>query len=148
MPRPLWTHYCAKWHFIVWQGRAQCDRCGVWSEYHGWHLNMWDQRGAYARRTGLKPTGKHRLLADMLLGPMFVPCPDCAARGLVADASRQWRLCRRCYGNMCLCCVAEEEFTATRQRILKVYPEAEFTPPRPPGTYPFIEPLLGVPQHY
>lgn len=148
MPRPLWKHYCSQWQRTVWQLQGQCDDCGLPGEFAGWHLTMWEQRAAYARLTGLKPTGGQRPLADMLLENLITQCPVCLGRGLVDSDSHLWRKCQRCDGNMRVRCAPEAELAATRRRLLREYPDAGVEPRRPPGSYPHVDPLRGVPREY
>ena len=81
--------------------------------------------GAYSRCTGLKPMGPHKPLANLLLIPMLMTCPDCEGRGLVDVGVSRPEHCWGCLEGMRVRGVSNEEFAATRRRILREFPDAE-----------------------
>lgn len=124
MPYPAWKHYCTDFGGIVTLGQECCSSCGAFGQYDGFRLGRLEAMAAYQRRTGLKPIGAHRPLADMLLGPMFCRCKLCRGRGLILHDDDAWETCPRCRGTKCVRTVPAAEFEATRRRILREFPGA------------------------
>ena len=124
MPHPAWKHYCTEHGSIVMAGSATCSSCGALGQYDGWHFGRIEAMGAYQRRTGFKPIGEHRFLADMILAPLLRPCELCGARGLIGVGENEWQRCPQCHGAMFVRNVLDPVFEAAQRRILRVYPGA------------------------
>ncbi len=126
MPNKKWKHHCPnRGGAEITLGKEVCDDCGQRGEFAGWGHSMVEAMGAYQRRTGLKPIGPHRSLADKILAGHYKPCPTCHGSGLVEDADGEnahW--CPMCQGKEYLFDGTPEEETALMDEIRKEYPDA------------------------
>ena len=59
-------------------------------------MGIYDLMAAYSARTGLKPIGPHRPLADRLWRELTEPCPDCGGHVMAGPGSSFQ--CERCGG--------------------------------------------------
>ena len=116
MPHKTWKHTCSA-------SRGQEIITG--GEFAGWGYSLVEAMGAYQRRTGLKPIGPHRSLADAKMDERFKDCPTCAGTGLVEDADEEnAHTCLTCHGEQYLFDGTPEELKALRAQIRKEYPTA------------------------
>jgi hypothetical protein len=87
---------------------------------------MIEAMGAYQKRTGLKPIGAHRALADNILSPHMEVCARCNGKGLVdIEDGEDWKICPTCGGEQYLFRESKEEFDAIRSKILLAFPDCE-----------------------
>ena len=102
-----------------------CEDCGRRGCPAGWSRSIIEMMGAYQRRTGLKPIGPHRPLADELLGPLTRRCQTCAGQGLLdAEQGEGWRYCPACDGLGTYLAGTAAEIAEARRRILDAFPNA------------------------
>ena len=59
--------------------------------------NASERMGAYQRTTGLKPVGRHREVADMLLEDVSHRCRQCSGAGYF-EVRNAWLWCESCGG--------------------------------------------------
>lgn len=125
MPHRAWKHYCTASGCQVFAGSPTCSSCGATGEYDGWRLGRIEAMCGYQRVTGLAPYGEHRPLTDLILGPLLSLCPRCDGRGLLcSDEDDEWQDCPQCDGARYVRTASQEEFQATRRRILREFPAA------------------------
>jgi hypothetical protein len=124
MPHKVWTHFCPVDAENVRVATEECSLCGKRGAFDGWGYSMVERMGAYQRRTGLKPMGSHRPLADRLLAHLFRDCPVCAGRDLLDNGDEQsWHFCIECDGTGRI--IADRaEFEQARMEVLRVFPDA------------------------
>jgi hypothetical protein len=125
MPQQIWRPSCDCSPGTSGMGTPDCRQCGQPGQYEGWHMGMIETFAASSRRTGLKPMGPHRRLADELFQGQIVTCPTCAGcRVLDVDNGKTWQLCPDCRGVGSLFKGTLQEFMGIRSRILAQFPEA------------------------
>src|SRR5262245_26661784 len=125
MPHRVWKHQCKKGGPVVWQGTDVCEDCGRRGIPAGWSRSIFEMMGAYQRRTGLKPIGPHRPLADELLGRLTRRCQACASQGLLDAAQGEgWRDCPACDGLGAYLVGTAAEIAEAQRRILEAFPDA------------------------
>src|SRR5512139_40684 len=125
MPRKIWERYCENHHAVIRLGKEVCPDCGQKGCYVGWNYSHREVMGHYHSRTGLKPLGPHRPLADELFKPYWQTCPKCKGAGLIdTDYGESWKSCPVCGGDMVLFTGNAAQREAIRQKILRKYPEA------------------------
>jgi hypothetical protein len=123
MPHRVWKHHCKESDSEVLLGVEVCPDCNYCGIYDGWHYSMFEAMGAYQQRTGLKPIGPHRGLADQLLDPLFSLCQDCNGRGVLEDRDR-WRLCPGCDGAIATLVADHRAVSDALRKILEAFPNA------------------------
>lgn len=129
MTRRFWKHNC-QGKGEIGRGVEICPDCGERGTYDGWHYSVVEFMGAYVSRTGLKPYGAHRALADELIEPRMKSCPQCDGRGVIdINNGESCTRCSMCKGNLCIFDGNQEELEALREKVLQVYPNAA------PGTH-------------
>lgn len=126
MPTRLWEHVCpSSPNAISMRIQEVCSICGKKGKYVGWQYSMIEQMGVYQRRTGFKPIGAHRPLADKLLAQFYKTCTNCGGSGLIGTKDEEkYQYCPVCKG---LCDVFNgdsEKRKAVVKEILKLYPDA------------------------
>ena len=81
---------------------------------------------AYQQRTGLKPAGPHRTMADELLGPLFRVCDVCGGKELLTIAGgSDWKDCPACAGNCCVPTASKAAWEEARRQVLCIFPDAD-----------------------
>lgn len=129
MTHVFWKHKC-KGGGEIGLGVEICPTCGKRGTYDGWHYSVIEFMGAYTRRTGLKPYGTHRALADELIESRMKTCPQCNGRGVIdINNGESCTRCSMCNGDLSIFDGSQEELEALRQKVLRVYPYAQ------PGTH-------------
>lgn len=128
MPHKCWRHYCTASLMESRRGVEVCPNCGAQGEPVGWSYSMHEAMWAYEERTGFKPIGAHRMLADLLLAPMLRLCDFCAGRGLIDKGDDDYKCCPNCRGLTAVRTVSDAEFDACRRRIAAEFPDAVANP--------------------
>jgi hypothetical protein len=124
MPHKFWKHNC-KGGSEIGRGVEICPDCGERGTYDGWHYSVVEFMSVYSRRTGLKPYGAHRALADKLLNPRFKTCKTCNGRGVIdINNGEDCKNCSTCNGDLSIFDGSQEELETLRQEVLRVYPYA------------------------
>ena len=90
-----------------------------------WWPSMIARMGLYQTRTGLKPIGPHRPLADALFRGVTQTCPQCDGDGYIdADDGHSYTDCPACDGLGHLPPPGSPEMTAIREQVLRHFPDA------------------------
>jgi hypothetical protein len=129
MPHKFWKHTCTEKGEIG-LGVEVCPDCGEHGTYDGWHFSVIEFMGAYVQRTGLKPYGAHRVLADKLIESRMKNCPQCDGRGMIdINHGESYKICSMCHGKLAIFDGSQEELESLQQEVLRAYPYAV------PGTH-------------
>jgi hypothetical protein len=130
MPHKTWIHECTKSHRTEQQGAEICSDCGQRGQYDGWQLGMHEAMLAYQIRTGLRPIGPHRGMADELLDRRWKDCEQCHGRGVnTINDGASYEICPRCHLAQYLFDGSQEEFEELIKRIVSVFPSAPVDAP-------------------
>jgi hypothetical protein len=124
MPHRVWTHCCGESGSIIQLGAEVCSDCKRRGNFDGWQYSMIEAMGAYQQRTGLKPIGPHRQLADEHLKGFFELCRACGGRGLL-DGGARWRTCPECQGTTSFLVGDPLTLVHVRRQILDAFPDAD-----------------------
>lgn len=125
MPHKVWTHRCGRHKTAVQLGTESCPYCGQVGEYTGWGYSMVEAMGAYQYRTGIKPVGPHRPLADRLFQPYMKKCDHCKGSGLLdVRSGESWAQCPSCGGNCCVFTGTAQEWAALHDQVAGEFPDA------------------------
>jgi hypothetical protein len=118
MPNKVYVHTCSDGKEIR-RGGEICRDCGKRCEYDGWGYSMVERMCHYSGRTGLPPIGPHRALADKLINPRFMPCPQCDGKGLIdINHGESYEHCPKCAGTMYVFDGTPAELAALRQQVM------------------------------
>lgn len=129
MPHKMWKHQCKDGPTVA-MGTEICPDCGTRGEYDGWWYSRIDAMSQYQKRTGLKPIGPHRPMADDLLERHMKMCEQCNGRGLLdINNGENYESCPLCQGIGCLFDGSLEQLESLRRRILASYPDAALDDP-------------------
>jgi hypothetical protein len=124
MPHKIWKHQCNKYEATVWIRTEVCSYCEKRGAYDGWGYTHIEAMFAYQQRTGLKPIGPHRQLADKLLDPRMKICEQCKGRGLLdINQGERWEMCPRCKFAGYVFDGSAEELEALRQQVISAFPD-------------------------
>jgi len=126
VPQRFWKHFCPNYNCETSTGSAVCCSCGQKGEYVGWGYSIIEAMAAYQQRTGLKPAGPHRTMADELLGPLFRVCDVCGGKELLTIAGgSDWKDCPACAGNCCVPTASKAAWEEARRQVLCIFPDAD-----------------------
>jgi hypothetical protein len=100
-----------------------CHYCGAASGVAEVSVSMHEAMWFYQQRTGLKPIGEHRPLADRLLSEFTTDCARCGgARGRIEDGELVW--CEACAGSGSAPGRHSPEMEGARATVLEQFPGA------------------------
>lgn len=122
MPRPCYIHPCC-YGPGNFSSSALCRRCGEPGIFAHWDRSVPELMAYYTIHFRVKPIGRHRALADRLLGALRSTCNRCDGRGIVGNAMEYWP-CPHCEGCGGVWTGSDAEIYAAYERIQKEFPDA------------------------
>ena len=98
--------------------------CGAVFEFDSWQLSIHEGMARYQVVHGLKPIGRHKKLANAVLGSKWANCGECDGDGIHTISIDLWEPCRACKGMGGRWSCSPKKVRKARQAVLKSYPEA------------------------